>query len=150
MSKVLLARPHSFIVGEMRPFLLECGYEPFAAGDLAGLAQALRSPLAGAIVSTAVSSSIDADAGTVFGLIRRQSPRLPVLFAGIMDRELMRAAVIRATREATPGATVLDPGELNAAPGRMPGPMLMFLRKDDLVNPMLRADTRRALRRYFS
>lgn len=27
-KRVLLARPHAFIVDEMRPFLLECGYTP--------------------------------------------------------------------------------------------------------------------------
>ena len=75
-KRVLLARPHAFIVNQMRPFLLEAGYTPVGAQSVEHLAQELRGTFHGAIISTAVSSTVDADAATVGAVEHRGDERL--------------------------------------------------------------------------
>jgi hypothetical protein len=82
-KKVLLARPHTFIVAEMQPFLTRAGYAPHklaALDDLMGLNPASFS---GVVISTAVVSAIGATVEEVFVAVRRKMPRVPVIFAGL-------------------------------------------------------------------
>lgn len=43
-KRVLLARPHAFIVSEMRPFLVSAGYLPVRVETLEQLIQELERP----------------------------------------------------------------------------------------------------------
>lgn len=58
-KRVLLARPHTFIVNQMRPFLLDAGYVAVGARDLDHLRTELTSTFRGAIISTAVTSTVE-------------------------------------------------------------------------------------------
>lgn len=75
-KRVLLARPHAFIVNQMQPFLLEAGYTPVGAQNLEKLVAELEGAFLGAIISTAISSTVAADAATVFRMVRDRWPRL--------------------------------------------------------------------------
>ncbi len=46
-KRVLLARPHAFIVSEMRPFLVGAGYVPVRVETLEQLIQELERPMQG-------------------------------------------------------------------------------------------------------
>ena len=81
-KQILLARPHPFIVSDMKPFLEQNGFIPMqmiGINELSGLAS---SSLSGAIISLAVQSTIEESVEMVFKGIRRQFPGLPVAFAG--------------------------------------------------------------------
>lgn len=147
---VLLARPHAFIVNEMRPFLLAAGYAPQRLESLAQLDAALASPLRGAIISTAVTSSIDADAATVFRLIRGKAPKLPVVFAGMADLDTVITTAERAVKALVPTPSFASPKTYRA-----PGPgdrasTFLVLRKEDLAPGALQEAATRALRAHFA
>jgi len=79
MSKtILLARPHPFIVTEMKPFLEQSG---FAARKLENLSElsAKAAGISGVIISLAVESSISQSAEEVFTALRKASSSVPVL-----------------------------------------------------------------------
>lgn len=129
--RVLLARPHAFIVDQMKPFLADAGFAPEAANTLAEVG-ARSAATRGAIISTAVVSSVAADAATVFAELRRASPRLPVLFAGLTDLDMMKAAVLRIVRPLHPDAEVVGIDEAEQA--RLGSAnVFVVLRKEDLA-----------------
>jgi len=70
---ILLARPHPFIVAEMKPFLEQNGYSPRKVHTLADIPGS-TSGAAGAIISLAVVSSIGESAETVFNCITQIRP----------------------------------------------------------------------------
>jgi hypothetical protein len=150
-QRVLLARPHAFIVDEMKPFLLECGYTPVKVSSIDELASVLADPaqatLNGAVISTAVSSSIGADAATVFARLRERAPNLPVMFAGMAD-----VATIRTTAGRAVGPVLSDAAfhEAAAWPLRFDRRReFLVLRKEDLTSADARQRAARALRSLF-
>lgn len=80
---VLLARPHPFIVAEMKPFLEHCGSAAAKLENMADLSMRSTS-YAGAVISLAVSSSVGESAAEVFTRLRQDAPRVPVLFAAML------------------------------------------------------------------
>ncbi len=146
-KRVLLARPHAFIVDEMRPFLVESGYTPVKVATLDDLKSALSQPLCGAVVSTAWSSSIGADAATVFAELRGRSPQLPVMFAGMADVATIR---LTAGRAVTPVVADAVFHEAAAWPMRVDRRReFLVLRKEDLTSADARQRAARALRALF-
>lgn len=146
-KRVLLARPHAFIVEEMKPFLLECGYMPVKVSSLDELQSALALPANGAVISTALSSSIGADAATVFARLRQTAPSLPVMFAGMAD-----VATIRLTAGRAVAPVVTDAAFHEAAgwPMRFDRQReFLVLRKEDLTSAESRQRATRALRSLF-
>lgn len=148
-KRVLLARPHAFIVNQMRPFLLEAGYTPVGAQSLEHLAKELGGPLQGAIISTAVSSTVDADAATVFRLVREKLPRLPVVFAGMADAATMRVSAERAVKALVSTPVIGSPQDYRAAMAQDRGSMFLVLRKEDLLAGASQQAALRALRSHF-
>lgn len=146
-KRVLLARPHAFIVDEMKPFLLECGYTPVKVSSLDELRSALNQPVNGAVISTAVSSSIGADAATVFARLREGASTVPVMFAGMADVTTIRLTAGRAV-----GSLVTDAAfhEAAAWPLRFDRRRdFLVLRKEDLTSAEARQRAARALRSLF-
>lgn len=75
MSKnILLARPHPFIVAEMKPFLEENGYTLAKLEAIANMAT-LAPKAGGAVISMALSSSIPESAEEVFQRLRHCADR---------------------------------------------------------------------------
>ncbi len=148
-KRVLLARPHAFIVTEMRLFLIEAGYVPVRVEDLAQLGSELGASLQGAVISTAVTSTMDADAATVFRVIRQAQPGLPVVFAGMADFDTMKAVTQRAVSALVPSPTVAGPRDFRAAGGAAKASNFLVLRKPDLQAGAAHDASIRALRASF-
>ncbi|MEJ2574426.1 MAG: hypothetical protein P8164_12685 [Gammaproteobacteria bacterium] len=94
-NAILLARPHPFIVSEMKPFLEQSGFTPLPVKDIRQLAGLALTSFSGAIISLAVQSTINESAEMVFEAIRKQSPYLPVAFAGMLDAAMASKAIKR-------------------------------------------------------
>lgn len=145
--KVLLARPHTFIVSEMRPFLEQAGFAPAKLESLAELDSGRLGTLSGAIISTAVVSSVGASAEEVFAAVRRKYPRLPILFAGLTDFALMKTAVERVVKSVHDHVEVLpisSSTEAHAGLGREN--VFPVLRKEDLASAVV---AEKIVRRHF-
>lgn len=146
---VLLARPHPFIVSEMKPFLEQNGYTPGKIDSLADISARVAGA-SGAIISLAVVSSVGESAETVFAEMRRHAPRLPVLFASIIDFAAAKSTLERLAKNAGVSATILDispSSDMHAGLGKPD--TYVFLSKDDLVSPEQRALAKRIIQRHF-
>lgn len=75
-SPVLLARPHAFIVSDMKPFLEEAGFKVIKTESLPQLADLSRGCV-GAVISLALSSPINASPEEVIKSLRQANPGLP-------------------------------------------------------------------------
>ncbi len=105
-NSVLLARPHPFIVAEMKPLLEQRGYTTTKLEWLADLPN-LVGGAAGAVISLALTSPIEASAEEVFAKLRRTAPHLPVIFAALLDVKPALAKLEEIARSAGVEATVL-------------------------------------------
>lgn len=146
---VLIARPHTFIVSVMKPFLEECGYGTNRLEHISDL-QSLTGGAVGAVVSLALSSSVAESADDVFLQLRRAAPRVPVLFAAMLTLEQARPALERIAKQAGIQAHILG---LDATPatadqlGRQE--TFLYFSKDDLTSPQRRAIAARLVQRHF-
>src|SRR5574341_1148497 len=82
--KVLLARPNDFLVIAMRSAVERAGFEPVALRSLEDCTAVGAGEVAGAVISTAVTSSVSESVGRVFTAIRSKYPRLPVAVATML------------------------------------------------------------------
>jgi len=150
MSKtVLIARPHTFIVSAMKPFLEEGGFGTDKLEHISGLSSQ-ASGIAGAVISLALSSSITESAEEVFLKLKSAAPRVPVVFAAMLSFEQARPALERIAKQAGIQATItgLDPTPVIAAQlGR--SETFLYLSKDDLTSPERRAAAARLIQRHF-
>jgi hypothetical protein len=149
-KRVLLARPHAFIVSEMGPFLAQAGYSAVRLNSLGSLPQELSRPLRGAIISTAVTSSVDADAATLFRLIREHSPGLPVVFAGMADADTMKAVTERAVKGLVQTPVITGPQGYRSASAADRASVFLVLRKEDLASGLSHDAAVKALRAHFA
>lgn len=146
-KRVLLARPHAFIVNQMRPFLVDAGYVAVGARDLDHLRTELASTFKGAIISTAVTSTVEVDAAAVFRLVRERQPKLPVVFAGMADAATMRVTAERAVKDLVSSPVFAGPDDYRPAADRQAS--FLILRKDDLLDAAAVERSARALRSHF-
>lgn len=151
MSKtVLIARPHTFIVSVMKPFLEEGGFETDKLEHISGLSSQ-TSGVAGAVISLALSSSITESAEHVFLKLKSLAPRVPVfLFAAMLTLEQARPALERIGKQAGIQVNILgiDATPVAAAQlGRQE--TFLYVSKDDLTSPERRASAARLIQRHF-
>lgn len=150
MSKtVLIARPHTFIVSAMKPFLEEGGFGTDKLEHISGLSSQ-TSGIAGAVISLALSSSIIETAEEVFLKLKSVAPRVPVVFAAMLSFEQARPALARIAKQAGIQANIMgiDPTPSTAAQLGRPETFL-YLSKDDLTSPERRAAAARLIQRHF-
>lgn len=132
-NKVLLARPHSFIVSEMRPFLERNGYQPVKLESINDMHPGKLGAFSGAIISTAVVSSIDAKPADVLAALRKHYPAMPVMFAGLTDFESTLPTLQRIVSETHPGATILPFSRRAEVHPRLGDrDVFLFLNKEDI------------------
>lgn len=146
---VLLARPHPFVVAEMKPFLERGGYAAAKLESLADLATQASSG-AGVVISLAVSSSLGESAAEVFTQTRQGAPRVPVLFAAMLPLDKIQSSLERLAKHAGVQATILGvvAGNENAVALGKPETFLYFS-KDDLTDTTRRAIASRMIQRHF-
>lgn len=150
MSKtVLIARPHTFIVSVMKPFLEESGFSTNKLEHISGL-QAQLSGISGAVISLALSSSITESADDVFLKLRSLAPRVPVLFAAMLPLEQARPALERIARQAGLPATLLGIDATSVAAAQLGRQeTFLYVSKDDLTSPERRIMAGRLIQRHF-
>lgn len=147
---VLLARPHPFIVSEMKPFLEQGGYEAIkieALTDLAAKAKLGR----GVVISFAVSSSVGESADDVFVQLRQGAPRIPVLFAALLPLDKYKSSLERVAKLAGIQATILGVAAENENALALGKPdTFLYVSKDDLADAPRRAIALKMVQRHFS
>lgn len=146
---VLIARPHTFIVATMKPFLEECGYSTHKLEHIDTL-PAMINGAAGAVISLALSSSVAQSAEEVFLQLRRAAPTVPVLFASMLTFEQARAGLERIARQAGIQATIVGMDAASAAAAQLGRQeSFLYFSKDDLASPERRALAVRLIQRHF-
>lgn len=145
-KRVLLARPHAFIVSEMRPFLERAGYAAVKLENIEDIHSGKLGTFSGAIISTAVVSSITAKPSEVFAELRKKYPSLPVMFAGLTEFDATVQAIERIVHPLHPSAEIVSFAARTEDHPRLGGrDVFLFLNKEDIVS----ASAERILRRHF-
>jgi DNA-binding NarL/FixJ family response regulator len=150
MSKnILLARPHPFIVSEMKPFLEHAGYTTTKLDSLQALPEEGIND-AGAVISLAVSSSTGASAVETFARLRRVAPHVPVMFASMLEFVDSRSGLERLAENAGVKATLLGVAAGNDSTIALGKPgTFLYISKADLADPARRALASRMIQRHF-
>jgi hypothetical protein len=123
--KVLLARPHDFLVDEMRAWLTSLGVEPVRLQSIDQLVTFEPATVAGIVISVAVTSVVAEGPGAALLAVRRRFPSKPVIVAGMAALASARAGLAAEFD----GATLHGPTE-DASWGT-PG-VLLYVSGDDL------------------
>lgn len=147
---VLLARPHTFIVSDMKPFLEAAGFSVTKAEKAEELAD-LSYGHVGAVISLAVSSSMEASPEEVIKILRQVRPTLPLLFAALLPYAKMKASLERIGQQVGLNSQVLGLADLEvqgAAWGRPAG--LLYLSREDLAGSVTRPQAIQAVRSHFN
>jgi len=76
---------------------------------------------------------VNADAATVFRLVREKAPRLPIVFAGMADFDPMKVVAERSVKAMVATPLVSGPRGYRAAPPADRASSLLVLRKEDLL-----------------
>lgn len=146
---VLLARPHPFIVSEMKPFLEQAGYEVTKLETLSDLALGAKNSQ-GVVISFAVSSSVGESAEDVFLQLRQSVPRVPVLFAALLPFEKYRSSLERVAKQAGIHATILGVDTQNENLSSLGSPeTFLYISKDDLADATRRELALKLVQRHF-
>lgn len=146
---ILLARPHPFIVSEMKPLLEQAGFATRKLESLADLPTAIRG-VSGVVVSLAISSPIGASAAEVLAEVRKLQPGVPVLFAAMLDLQEASSNLERLAKASGVVATVLGAtagSESHSGLGR--SGTFVYLSKDDLSSPERRPLATQIIERHF-
>ena len=150
-NKILLARPHPFIVSEMKPFLEQSGFSPLPIKDISELEGLASTSLSGAIISLAVQSTIDESAVMVFEAIRKQFPYLQVAFAGMLDASMASKAIKRVLPESIGNYHVIAADKNNERRVELGQPStFVYIRDSDLSTPDTAKIAALMLQRHFS
>jgi len=148
--RVLLARPHDFVVETMREFLTRNGYEPVPVTRDEDLAPALKTPLYGAVVSTAVVSPVKATVGEVYRAIRAAKPLLPLALASLAGFDSMRGLAQAELGADAKHLTFLDVAESSRGkPGLSTSAVALCLPRDALTNAALGPVADRLITTHF-
>ena len=146
---ILLARPHPFIVSGMKPFLEGSSYSPKRLERFSDLPAEITGA-SGAIISLAVDSSIKESIEQVYAEIRRVSPAMPVLFAGMLDFAAMKGDLRRlAKSEGIEAALLGIDAESESHPGLGKPNTFLYISNGDLANPDRSKLAGRIVRRHF-
>ncbi len=133
---ILLARPHPFLVSQMRPLLEECGFDMRVPANTADIpSSAITS--SGAVVSLAISSAVPASIEDVYSTVRAVAPRIPILFASLPSFAQTQAALSRLARQVAANPSIHAAGGMEDRDRSLLGRVDTWLHvaKDDLNDP---------------
>jgi len=148
-KNVLLARPHPFIVADMKAFLTRNGYVPNPLSSLDQLS-GLKGSIKGAVISTSVTSSVSESTEDVIKGIRAKFPHVPIVLATLIEFDAVVKTMERSIITALPGAKLLPvaaASEAQPALGKDKG--LLVIRRGDLIDKTLSSIADRLLLRHF-
>lgn len=87
--RVLLARPHDFLVEDVRTALVAAGAEPVSVDTLDALRAQKGAALVGAVASTAVISPMPCTLREVLTILAADFPTLPLVLTGLAGFEVI-------------------------------------------------------------
>ncbi|MDE2621647.1 MAG: hypothetical protein KGM83_00455 [Betaproteobacteria bacterium] len=147
---VLLARPHPFIVSEMKPFLEQNGYVPTKVDTVSDIPKKVTGSF-GAIISLAVVSSMPESVEIVFSELRKSASRLPVLFASMLDFDSVKSSLERLAGPKLDQTAIFAVSHVNESNPALGKPdTFLYLGKDDLASPAQREKAGRVILKHFS
>ena len=148
-KNVLLARPHPFIVADMKAFLTRNGYVPNPLSSLDQLS-GHKGSIKGAVISTSVTSSVSESTEDVIKAIRTRYAHVPIVLATLIEFDAVVKTMERSITTALPGAKLLPvaaASEAQPALGKDNG--LLVIRRGDLIDKTLSSIADRLLLRHF-
>lgn len=145
MKNILLARPHPFIVSEMRPWLEQAGFGVRRSETLGELSTLVNGSDC-AVISLAVSSSIGATAEEVLSALRTAKPNLPVVFAALRSLQQVTPDISRIANSIGISAFVVGVDSASTSAKFMgQSNCFVYISKDDLVDPVRKQKARSLL-----
>lgn len=149
MSKtVLLARPHPFIVKEMKPFLEQNGYKIVKPDSITDLARQARQAQA-AVISLAVVSEFSTSAEEVLTEIRKVNPSMPIILASLLSLDKVSSAITRILNSQDLQAQIVGASSTINSGGLTAKDYIVYLAKDDLTLPSAREKVKQLLSRFI-
>jgi hypothetical protein len=121
--KVLLARPHDFVVDAVRDALAALQLQPVVLAHLEDLRSLQAAEFSGAVISIAPTSSVRASVAEVFQRVRASWPTTPLVFTGLSSLASARLG----TRAELPGLELFGAHE-TPSPGAA-----LYLSNTDLL-----------------
>jgi len=150
MSKhVLLARPHPFIVSDMKPFLEGNDFIPVRLEKLSELAKLKSTDLCGAVISLAVYSTIEESTEAVFTAIRKQFPALPIAFAGMLDVQMASKTIQHLPQKSTTTHIIGIEAGNERRPELGQADTFVYIRNTDLSTPEKIKIAAQIIQRHF-
>jgi hypothetical protein len=148
-KQILLARPHPFIVSEMKPWLEQAGYSTVKPDSIDHIANLARDS-AGAIISLAASSSVSASAAEILGLLRQLKPSLPIMFAALRPFSQTGPEIERLLQSVGVAGTIasLD-SNIAGITGLGSGRAFLYVSKDDVADTARATKAKGLLTRHF-
>jgi len=148
-NMILLARPHPFIVTGMKPFLEANGFSPKKLEKYSDLSAQITGA-SGAIISLAVESSIKESMEQVYAEVRRVSPALPLMFAGMLGFSAMKGTLRRLAKSEGVEAELLGmDAESENHPGLGKLNTFLYISNVDLAEAGRRKLAARIVQRHF-
>ncbi|MBC3885913.1 hypothetical protein [Undibacterium griseum] len=150
MSKsILLARPHPFIVAEMKPFLESSGYSVTKLESMTDLEVQAKNSV-GVVISMAVSSSLGKSAAETLTQLRQEVSHAPVMFASILSFDESIAGLKRLADHVGVQATILGVSAKNEYSAALGKPdTFLYISKDDLADSTRRMIASHMVQRHF-
>lgn len=147
-TKVLLARPSSFIVTDMKRLMTDMGFQPNPITKLADVQNLPLQEFAGAVVSIQINSTIPEDYKQVIVEIKRVHPTMPILLASLVEFQDI-AKGVKAKFE----GTAFQFYGMQEATRKMtfdPKNDIIAIQKADITDETRYKNTISVLRRYFA
>ncbi len=149
MKKVLLARPNSFIVKEMKRLVSDCGYLATPLGDLDELSEHDASEVGGVVISTALVSSVTADYGEVARVTLEKFPGVPVMLATLASYESIRPALELKFEQIGIDHELRSMSSAGASEQFSAAEEMLVIQKSDISDEHLYSSTRQTVNRFF-
>lgn len=148
-KNIFIARPHPFIVTAMKPFLEESGYSVDKIESTSQIESMARSA-SGTVISLALSSSVPESADEIFARVRKTAPRVPVLFASLLDARQANFSLSRIAQNSSLPLHVVHADSPSAEWTKLGvASTFLYLSKSDLESPQRRAVAAQLVRYHF-
>lgn len=146
---ILLARPHPFIVADMKPMLEKGGFGTVVLQKMSDLPTLARQS-SGAVISLALASPIDEPPEVVYAKLRRTAPHLPVLFAGLAPLSKIESKLSHLAQAAGIDATIVEISAQNLDSPRLGAVgTFLYVSAEDFSSPNRKDLAARIVARHF-
>lgn len=136
-DKIILARPNSLIVNEIKRLISELSGKAVPLGDLKDIGKIDYQEVAGIVISTAVNSVVSDPYIEVLKQVVVGLPGKPVFLTTLMEADILKRSLSVELRRSTLSFNFLSIEEAIAAKVLSPAKDVVIIRKKDLTDPDL-------------